>query len=208
MDGGIVLEEGDLLALLRLVLGDPRRWGWDSRFGLLSRLRELALGLVRRNPIVRSRPNVAHHYDLSGDLYAQFLDSEREYSCAFFETGDEELDAAQRAKERRIAAKLLLRPGHRGLDIGSGWGALTRHICDCPGRRICATGTTLSREQHAWATERAAELGFADRLAYRLLDYREVEGKIRPGRLGRDIRACRPSALRRVLRQGRRSAGG
>ena len=63
------------------------------------------------------------------------------------------------------------------LDIGSGWGALTRHICECPGLRICATGITLSREQHAWATERAAELGIADRLAYRLLDYREVEGK-------------------------------
>ena len=177
MDGGLVLEEGDLRTLLQLVLGNVRRRGSNSRVGLLSRLRELALGLMRRNPIGRSRANVAHHYDLSGDLYALFLDAERAYSCAFFETGDESLDAAQRAKERRIAQKLLLRPGHHVLDIGSGWGALTRQLCELSDPSVRASGVTLSQEQLAWATARAAESGLADRIDYRLLDYRQVEGK-------------------------------
>jgi cyclopropane-fatty-acyl-phospholipid synthase len=177
INGELILEEGDLRTVLQLLLANVRRQGWDCRFGLLSRLHELALGLIRRNPISRARSNVAHHYDLSGELYALFLDAEREYSCAFFETGDEPLDAAQRAKERRIASKLLLRPGHKVLDIGSGWGALTRHICESSGRRVRATGVTLSREQLAWATARAAERGLADRLDYRMLDYRQVEGR-------------------------------
>ncbi|MFL5334399.1 MAG: SAM-dependent methyltransferase [Geminicoccaceae bacterium] len=166
MDGGLVLEEGDLRTVLQLLLANVRRQGSDRRFGLLSRLHELASGLIRRNPIGRARSNVVHHYDLSGELYALFLDSEREYSCAFFENDDEPLEAAQRAKERRIAAKLLLRPGHKVLDIGSGWGALTRHICESFDRRIHATGVTLSQEQLTWATARAVECGLADRLDY------------------------------------------
>jgi cyclopropane-fatty-acyl-phospholipid synthase len=177
MDGRLVIEEGDLRTLLEMLLRNLRRHGPDARFGTLARLHELMLGLARRNPIGRAQANVAHHYDLSGELYALFLDAERAYSCAYFAAGHEDIDTAQRAKERHIAEKLVLRPGHRVLDIGSGWGALTRHLCEFAGRRIHATGITLSREQLAWAEARAAERGLADRLDYRLADYREVDGR-------------------------------
>lgn len=177
MDGRLVIEEGDLRSLLELLLTNLRGFGPEQRFGYAARLLERARSLSRRNPIGRSRANVAHHYDLSGELYGLFLDSERAYSCAFFATGKEDIDTAQREKERRIADKLLLRPGHRVLDIGSGWGALTRFLCEFAGRRVTATGITLSTEQHAYAVARAAEHGLADRLDYRLIDYRELEGR-------------------------------
>ncbi|MGD9509740.1 MAG: class I SAM-dependent methyltransferase [Geminicoccaceae bacterium] len=177
MDGRLVIEEGDLRSLLALLLTNLRQFGPDLRFGYAARLLELAGRLSRRNPIGRSRANVAHHYDLSDELYRLFLDSERAYSCAVFATGKEDIDTAQREKERRIADKLLLRPGHRVLDIGSGWGALTRFLCEFAGRRVTATGITLSTEQHAYAVARAAERGLDDRLDYRLIDYRELEGR-------------------------------
>ena len=176
MDGRLVIEQGDLRGLLELLLGNLRRRGPEARFGLLARAHTLGRWLARRNPIGRARANVAHHYDLSGELYGLLLDAERAYSCAVFATGREDLDAAQREKERRIAQKLLLRPGQRVLDIGSGWGALTRHLCEFAGRRVHATGITLSTEQLGWARARAAERGLADRLEYRLADYRELDG--------------------------------
>jgi cyclopropane-fatty-acyl-phospholipid synthase len=177
MDGRLVIEQGDLRGLLELFLTNLRRFGPDLRFGYAARLLERVRNLSRRNPIGRSRANVAHHYDLSGEFYGLFLDAERAYSCAFFATGKEDIDTAQREKERRIADKLLLRPGHRVLDIGSGWGALTRFLCEFAGRRVSATGITLSTEQHAYAMARAAERGLADRLDYRLIDYRELKGR-------------------------------
>src|SRR5256885_12137095 len=92
------------------------------------RLGQAAGRLVRRihqyNPVPRARRNVAHHYDLSDQLYELFLDRDRQYSCAYFQSPDDDLDTAQLNKKRHIAAKLLLRPGLKVLDIGSGWGGL------------------------------------------------------------------------------------
>ncbi len=72
----------------------------------------------------RSKDNVAHHYDLPSSLYELFLDNDRQYSCAYFPTGNETLEEAQLAKKRHIAAKLLLSPGLSVCDIGSGWAGL------------------------------------------------------------------------------------
>ncbi len=123
------------------------------------------------NPADRSKRNVAHHYDLDGRLYDQFLDRDRQYSCAYFRTGQETLDEAQEAKKRHIASKLLLdRPGMEVLDIGCGWGGMALTLARDYGAKV--TGITLSEEQLATARARAAEAGLADRVRFELMDYR------------------------------------
>ena len=107
------------------------------------------------------------------------------------------LDQAQLAKKRLIAAKLLVRPGARVLDIGCGWGGMALYLA-----RVCGadvTGVTLSQEQLRVATERAAAAGLADRVRFRLQDYREVDGHVRQHRLGRHVRARRPAAVPDLL---------
>jgi cyclopropane-fatty-acyl-phospholipid synthase len=126
------------------------------------------------NPLGRARENVAHHYDLSDTLYDLFLDSDRQYSCAYFLSPDETIEAAQANKKRHIAAKLLLEPGQRVLDIGSGWGGLALYLARECG--VSVTGLTLSVEQLKVAQRRAAEAGLTDRVRFELLDYREAAG--------------------------------
>jgi cyclopropane-fatty-acyl-phospholipid synthase len=176
VDGRLVVEEGDLRDFLEICAvgaeeGLPRLSGWS----VARHARFLARRVQQFHTFGRAKANVARHYDLSGALYALFLDEEREYTCAYFETGAEDIGTAQRAKERHVAAKLLLRPGHTVLDMGCGWGALALHLAaDC---RADVTGVTLSEEQHRWANARAAERGLADRARFRLQDYRAVQGR-------------------------------
>jgi cyclopropane-fatty-acyl-phospholipid synthase len=118
---------------------------------------------------------VAHHYDLDGQLYALFLDADRQYSCAYFENPDQSLDDAQLAKKRHLAAKLLVGNDDRVLDIGSGWGGLALYLAEVCRARV--TGITLSQQQHAAARVRASEKGLAERTDFHLQDYREVSGK-------------------------------
>jgi cyclopropane-fatty-acyl-phospholipid synthase len=134
--------------------------------------------LVRRlhqyNPVPRARRNVAHHYDLSDQLYELFLDRDRQYSCAYFGSPEDDLETAQENKKRHIAAKLLLGPGLKVLDIGSGWGGLALYLAAECGADV--TGLTLSAEQHKVATRRAAQAGLSDRVRFHLRDYREETG--------------------------------
>ena len=118
---------------------------------------------------------MAHHYDLSDALYDLFLDADRQYSCAYVMSPDDTLETAQAQKKRHIAAKLLMKPGHRVLDIGSGWGGLGLYLGDISGADI--TGLTLSEHQLAVSNDRAAKAGFADRIRFKLLDYRSEAGK-------------------------------
>ncbi len=174
MDQTLVLEQGTLPQLLQLLMSqhprkDSPRW---------ARLPWLARYISRRwrqfNPRRRAQRNAAHHYDLNGRLYALFLDADRQYSCAYFERPDQSLDDAQLAKKRRLAAKLLLSPNMRVLDIGSGWGGLGLYLADIAGAQV--TGITLSQEQLAASRERAGERGLSDRVTFELQDYRDVEG--------------------------------
>jgi cyclopropane-fatty-acyl-phospholipid synthase len=175
MDGTLTVEEGSIADVLALVMAQasvrrPSRWArpqWLVRY-LGRRLRQL-------NPRGRARRNVAHHYDLDGRLYALFLDADRQYSCAYFETPDQSLDDAQLAKKRHIAAKLLLAPGQRVLDIGSGWGGLALYLAETCGARV--EGVTLSQEQLSAARARADEKGIANKVDFRLSDYRDVTGR-------------------------------
>jgi cyclopropane-fatty-acyl-phospholipid synthase len=126
------------------------------------------------NPPGRARRNVHAHYDLDGRLYSLFLDSDLQYSCAYFEDGVTSLDDAQLAKKRHLASKLALEPGQRVLDIGSGWGGLGLYLAEHADVEV--TGVTLSDEQFALSNRRAEERGLAGRVRFLLQDYRAVEG--------------------------------
>jgi cyclopropane-fatty-acyl-phospholipid synthase len=173
MDGGVVVEQGSIADILALALSqDPTTAAPWARLQVLARY--LWRRLQQFNRRDRARRNVAHHYDLDGRLYSLFLDADRQYSCAYFESADQSLDDAQVAKKRHLAAKLLLGRGHRVLDIGSGWGGLALYLAEICGARV--TGVTLSREQLAAAKARADEAGQAAAIEFRLEDYREVSG--------------------------------
>ncbi len=126
------------------------------------------------NPPSRAKNNVARHYDLDGRLYSLFLDADKQYSCAYFETPDASLDDAQLAKKRHLAAKLLIRRGDRVLDIGSGWGGLGLYLAEMTGANV--TGVTLSTEQLQVSNGRAAEKNLTQSAKFFLEDYRDVSG--------------------------------
>jgi cyclopropane-fatty-acyl-phospholipid synthase len=127
------------------------------------------------NPRGRSKTNVAHHYDLDGRLYSLFLDADKQYSCAYFETPDATLEDAQLAKKRHLAAKLLIGRGNRVLDIGSGWGGLGLYLAQMSGANV--TGVTLSTEQLQVSNARAAESNLTHLAKFHLQDYRDVSGR-------------------------------
>jgi cyclopropane-fatty-acyl-phospholipid synthase len=126
------------------------------------------------NPIGRAQENVSHHYDLSNDFYRLFLDEDMQYSCAYYLQENETLEQAQRNKKRHIASKLLLEPGQRILDIGSGWGGLALYLATLADVEV--VGVTLSKEQYEYSLQRAKVLGLEDRVRFKLRDYRDVEG--------------------------------
>jgi len=172
MDGRLVIEDGTLYDLLDLL---ARNFGTTPG----TRLHRLSarIGKLRKqaNRIGRAQRNVAHHYDLSPALYDLFLDSDRQYSCAYFRHPDDTLEQAQEQKKAHIAAKLMLdRPGLRVLDIGSGWGGMACYLAETFGADV--TGVTLSREQHAYSVERAGKSPARDRLHFELCDYRNLSG--------------------------------
>ncbi len=174
MDGTLTIENGSIRDVIGLLF-DNMSDGLPLPQVRYSRaFRPLLRRLQQYNPIRRAERNVAHHYDLSGRLYELFLDSDRQYSCAYFSRPDLSLEAAQAAKKRHIAAKLLLQPGMRVLDIGSGWGGLALTLAETA--NVDVTGLTLSREQHAAATARAEAKGLAHRVRFHLRDYRVETG--------------------------------
>ncbi len=172
MDGTFVVQNGTIADALAVLMDQPDplpRW---------AKLRWWARYLIRHvnqfNPRTRSRNNVAHHYDLDGRLYSLFLDADKQYSCAYFETPETNLDDAQLAKKRHLAAKLVVGRGQRVLDIGSGWGGLGLYLAEIVGADV--TGVTLSTEQLEVSNARAAERNLARSARFLLQDYRDVEG--------------------------------
>ncbi|MBM3540543.1 MAG: class I SAM-dependent methyltransferase [Alphaproteobacteria bacterium] len=170
MDGTLTLERGTLYDLLELFGHNIRHYQSHAVGVLTHRLGRMMRRWRQHNPIGPAQENVAHHYDLKGALYELFLDKDRQYSCAYFQTGNDTLEAAQANKKRHLAAKLLLKPGHTVLDIGSGWGGLGLYLAQV--ERVDVTGVTLSVEQHKVSNERARGMGLADRVRFELRDYR------------------------------------
>ena len=172
MDGTFVVEQGSIADALAVLLDQPEilpRWARLQWW-----LRYLARHIQQFNPPDRSKNNVAHHYDLDGRLYSLFLDDDKQYSCAYFETPEASLEEAQLAKKRHLAAKLLVRPGDRILDIGSGWGGLGLYLAEAAGAHV--TGVTLSTEQLQVSNARATEKNLTQSAQFLLQDYRDIPG--------------------------------
>ena len=175
MDGRLIVEDGTILDLMRLVVGANR---WEDKGkgrAAMNKGKGKWKALFRRNKARASRRNVAHHYDIGNDLYRLFLDEDLHYSCAYFTDPANSLEQAQADKKAHIAAKLYLKPGQRVLDIGCGWGGTALYL-----NRVAdvdVLGITLSEEQLKVARARAEEAGVADRVKFELIDYREIEGR-------------------------------
>ncbi len=162
---GAVEVRGDLVVLLE----HAYRAGSQMRPGP-----RLTRSLVA-NTLRRAKDNVHHHYDLGNDFYQLWLDQNLVYTCAYFPSPDATLEDAQAAKMDLICQKLRLRPGDRVIEAGCGWGALAMHMAEKYGASVRAFN--LSTEQIAYARERAARSGLADRIEFILDDYRNVEGE-------------------------------
>ncbi len=178
MDGRLVIERGDILALLRLITANNR---WEDKTGNLTpgafrrAFDNVRFRLDRVNMARRSKRNVAHHYDLSARLYDLFLDADRQYSMAYFTDPANSLEQAQLDKKAHIAAKLAIQPGMSVLDIGCGWGGMALYLHEKTGAEVL--GVTLSEEQLKVARARAEAAGVAGKVRFELIDYRHVTGQ-------------------------------
>ena len=174
MDRRFDVVEGDLYDLLALGADNLARVDTPAFLRGLGRARRTLKQWAPLNDRRRARRNVAHHYDLDERLFALFLDSDLQYSCAYFDHAGQTLEGAQLAKKRHIAAKLIVEPGQDVLDIGCGFGGLALYLARVAGARV--TGVTLSQSQFETARRRVAEAGLSDRIDIRLEDYRDVRG--------------------------------
>lgn len=166
----------DLVALVQLLVINRDRL--DAMETGLARFGGLALRAwhaLRRNTRAGSRKNIAAHYDLGNELFKLFLDESMMYSSAVYADASETLEQAQFRKLERICRKLDLRPTDHLVEIGTGWGGMAIHAASRFGCRV--TTTTISKEQHALATERVAAAGLSDRVTVLLEDYRDLRGE-------------------------------
>jgi len=136
---------------------------------------QLLQSLMKRNTSKGSRRNIEAHYDLGNELFKLFLDDTMMYSCGIFQDQSTTLQEASEAKLERICRKLLLKPGDHVLEIGTGWGGFALYAATHYGCRV--TTTTISKEQHTYATRRVREAGLEDKVTLLFDDYRELHGK-------------------------------
>ena len=172
MNGTVTLVDctiSDFLGLFSLNRGSMASYPLQN---VIRKVTRMLRTFNQHNPIGKAQQNVAHHYDLSRELYELFLDKDMQYSCAYFLSPDDSLETAQDNKRRHIAAKLKLVPGQKVLDIGCGWGGLVIEIAKRADVEVL--GVTLSKEQLKVATERAETLGLDNRVRFELLDYRSI----------------------------------
>ncbi|MEO1493796.1 MAG: cyclopropane-fatty-acyl-phospholipid synthase family protein [Pseudomonadota bacterium] len=172
MNGGLQIERGTIHEFIALFFHNKRHFDLTPSQIFWRGLARKTRRAMQHNPIARARKNVAHHYDLGNAFYAKWLDTDLQYSCGYWESGVETLEAAQTAKKRHIAGKLALAPGHRVLDIGCGWGGMALYLAAVA--EVEVVGVTLAEEQLAVARRRAEILGLSDSVAFRLQDYRHV----------------------------------
>ena len=175
MSGQLTVTDGSIYDILKLLMANLETAQTPVPVRIPYAIRKRLKRLQQDNRIGRARSNVAHHYDLSGELYDLFLDNDRQYSCAYFEKTGQSLEQAQLSKKRHLAAKLVIEPGMKVLDIGSGWGGLGLYLAQVAGAQV--TGVTLSEEQYKVSNGRARKAALDNQVGFHLKDYRELDGK-------------------------------
>lgn len=172
MDQNLTVGQDDLGGLLTLLARNANANGRGRFASAAGGGRKYLRRIAQHNPLAVARRNVEHHYDLSTDLYELFLDKNMQYTCGYFREPGMGLDAAQEAKMAHIAAKLRIKPGMKVMDIGCGWGGLSITLARDYGAQV--TGVSLSQVQLDFARARAEKAGVADKIDFRLMDYRDV----------------------------------
>ena len=174
-DGDIIIENGTLTDFLDLALKNIGRNELNFFSQLLNKLGSSYRYLTNFNFIKKSKMNVAHHYDLSNDLYNLFLDPKKQYSCAYFKNENDTLETAQNNKIQHIIKKLNIKPNQKVLDIGCGWGSLAIDIAKSVNCEV--TGITLSKNQFDYCIKKVKELNLENQVTFKLVDYRELNEK-------------------------------
>ena len=174
-DRSITFEGGELSNFLDIALENIGRRETNTFSEFFNKFRGSYRYLTNFNFIKKSKMNVAHHYDISDDLYFLFLDPLRQYSCAYFKNEKETLEQAQENKINHIIKKLNIRPNQKVLDIGSGWGSLAIEIAKKAKCQV--TGITLSENQFEYSKKMVKELNLGNQVEFKLIDYREVKEK-------------------------------
>ena len=170
IEQGWDVEDGKLAQLLTIL-----RTNFEDELVRRGSMAAYAAILQTWNNLHASMRNVSHHYDLDESLFRAFLDQDMHYSCAYFRTPEQTLEAAQSAKCEHIRKKLCLKPGQKVLDIGSGWGSLGLYLAEQEDVEV--TGLTLSNEQLGVAKEHAIQRGLDKQVQFRLEDYRNHQGE-------------------------------
>ncbi len=178
MDGRLAVDEGDIRDLLLLVSSNATSagWAWMSSMFFIDKARDAFAGRIDQlNWKKRSQRNAEHSYNLDRRLYELFLDTDRQYTCAYYRDASSSLEQAQLDKKAHIAAKLHLKPGMKVLDLGCGWGGMALYLHRHYGVEVL--GVTIAPDQVRFCRERAAAAGVSDQVKFELLDYRDVEGR-------------------------------
>ena len=174
-EGSLIIENGTLTEFLNMALQNIGRKETNLFSELLNTIRGSYRYLTNFNFIKKSKMNIARHYDISDDLYDLFLDSKRQYSCAYFKNENDSLETAQNNKINHIIKKLNLKPNQKVLDIGSGWGSLAIEIAKKTQCQVL--GITLSESQFEYSKKKAKQMNMGNQVEFRLCDYREVKEK-------------------------------
>ncbi|MDA1197910.1 MAG: cyclopropane-fatty-acyl-phospholipid synthase [Proteobacteria bacterium] len=174
-EGTLYFVKGTLSEFLNLAIENIGRTKINKFNRIINSLRGSYRFLTNFNFIKKSKVNIAHHYDVSDDLYFLFLDPLKQYSCGYFKSEKDTLEQAQINKINHIVKKLDIRTNQKVLDIGCGWGYLTIEIAKQ--HKCHVTGITLSENQHKFAINKVKELNLTNQVEIKLMDYREIKEK-------------------------------
>jgi len=174
-NGSLKIENGTLTEFLEITLRNIGRNDINVYGKAFNKIKGTYRYLTNFNKGIQSKNNVSHHYDISEKLYDLFLDSNRQYSCAYFKNENDNLEEAQSNKIDHIIKKLNIKPNQKVLDIGSGWGTLAINIAKKT--QASVTGITLSENQLQYSKNRAKDLNLENQVDFKLIDYREINEK-------------------------------
>ena len=174
-NGSLVIENGTLTEFLEIAIRNIGTQNINVYGKILNKLKGFYRYLTNFNKGFISKKNVSHHYDISEKLYDLFLDTNRQYSCAYFKNENDSLEEAQANKIDHIVKKLNIKSDQKILDIGSGWGTLAINIAQKTKANV--TGITLSKNQLEYSNNKAKELNLANQVEFKLMDYRQLNEK-------------------------------